>query len=137
HLRDLTILDTTTSSANRGKYLALTETGSAAYQYLQRLADAGVNYFHMLPANDLASINESSTLSLNSTVGQLCQQVPSASVCAQLADSLTLLQAFDSFDPASSAAASLTSALRGVDGFNWGYDPHHFNVVEGSYASDA
>ncbi|MEH8019196.1 DUF3372 domain-containing protein [Rheinheimera muenzenbergensis] len=137
HLRDLSILDSTTSSANRGKYLALTETGSAAYQYLQRLADAGVNYFHLLPANDLASINESNTLSLNSTVGQLCQQVPAASVCGQLGDSLTLLQAFDSFDPASSAAASLTSALRGIDGFNWGYDPHHFNVVEGSYASDA
>lgn len=136
HLRDLTILDDTTSSANRGKYLALTENGSAAYQYLQRLADAGVNYFHMLPANDLANINESSTLSLNSTVAQLCQQVPTASVCGQLAAGTTLLEAFDSFDPASSAAASLTSALRGIDGFNWGYDPHHFNVVEGSYASN-
>ncbi|GAB2916348.1 alpha-1,6-glucosidase domain-containing protein [Rheinheimera gaetbuli] len=138
HLRDLTILDSSTSAANRGKYLAVTEDGSAARQYLQRVADAGVTHFQMLPANDIATIDERSAeqINLQSTVGQLCQRVPAAAVCSSVSGGSTLLDAFNGFDPASTAAADLTQALRGIDGFNWGYDPHHFNVVEGSYASD-
>ena len=138
HLRDLSITDNTVSSTNRGKYLAVTETGSASHQYLQRLADAGVTHFHMLPANDIATIDErdSSQINLTSTVAELCQRAPSASVCGTVSASSTLLEAFESFDATGTAAASLTQTLRGLDGFNWGYDPHHFNVVEGSYASD-
>ena len=138
HLRDLTILDNTTSAANRGKYLAVTEAGSAARQYLERIADAGVTHFQMLPANDIATIEENSDgqINLQSTIGDLCQRVPAAAVCSSVSASSTILEAFNSFDPASTAAAALTQALRGIDGFNWGYDPHHFNVVEGSYASD-
>ena len=41
------------------------------------------------------------------------------------------------FDPASGQAQSLYDDLRGLDDFNWGYDPFHFTAPEGSYASDA
>ena len=138
HLRDLTILDDTTSEANRGKYLAITEPGTAARVYLQEMADAGATHFHMLPANDIATIEErpSQQLSLQNTVSELCQRVADAPVCGSVSGSSTLLEAFNSFDPASTDAAALAQSMRGVDGFNWGYDPHHFNVIEGSYASD-
>jgi pullulanase len=139
HLRDLTVLDDTVSAVNRGKYLAITEAGSAARLYLQQMADAGVTHFHMLPANDIATIDErpSQRLNLQSNVSELCQRVPEASICGTLNGGSTLLEAFNSFNPNSGNAAALAQALRGVDGFNWGYDPHHFNVVEGSYASNA
>ncbi|WP_337880169.1 alpha-1,6-glucosidase domain-containing protein [Rheinheimera sp.] len=139
HLRDLSVTDTTVTAANRGKYLALTEQNSAMAGYLKQMATAGVTHLHLLPLNDIATIEEDSSkrIDLNSTVAELCTVRSTASVCGTVADSLTLAAAFASFDPASTAAASLANDMRGLDGFNWGYDPHHFNVVEGSYASNA
>lgn len=58
HIRDVSVTDTTTTAENRGKYLAFTETDTNAVQYLKSLADAGVTHFHMLPANDIATIKE-------------------------------------------------------------------------------
>ena len=43
----------------------------------------------------------------------------------------------EGFDPASGQAQSLYNDLRGLDDFNWGYDPFHFTAPEGSYASNA
>ncbi|MEP7766311.1 hypothetical protein, partial [Sanguibacter sp. 26GB23] len=51
---------------------------------------------------------------------------------------MTLGDLFASYDPISQAgkAQELAEAMRGVDQFNWGYDPYHFNVPEGSYSSN-
>lgn len=138
HIRDFSIFDNTTSEANRGKYLAFTETGTDANAYLENLADAGVTHFHMLPANDIATIeeDESKRIDLTNTVGELCARVSSAPVCGEEADSAVLLDVLESYDPATNDARDLINSLRGLDGFNWGYDPHHFNVIEGSYSSD-
>lgn len=141
HIRDFSALDESTSEANRGKYLAFTESNSLPVAHLMELVEAGVTHFHMLPAADIASINEdtSKTVDLNSTVSDLCLLNNDAAVCEEEASNTLLIDVFNSYDPLSEAgkAQTLVNDMRSHDTFNWGYDPHHFNVPEGSYASDA
>jgi pullulanase len=138
HIRDVSAQDKTVTEANRGKYLAFTESGSDAMRYLSRLADAGVTHFHMLPANDIASINEDSaeTFNINDTVTTACSIASRLSICSSANGSDTIRDVLESFEPTSTDAAQLIDEMRGYDSFNWGYDPHHFNAVEGSYASE-
>lgn len=139
HIRDFSAMDESVSEENRGKYLAYTETNSTPVEHLQGLVDAGLNFYHIMPANDIASINEddSQVVNIHDTVADLCALNSSAPVCGVEDDSATLLSVFESYDPASDAAQALASAMRGYDSFNWGYDPHHFNVPDGAYASEA
>lgn len=51
--------------------------------------------------------------------------------------SMTLESLMASFEPSSEEAQNLTETFRGLDSFNWGYDPYHYNAPDGSYASDA
>lgn len=138
HIRDFSALDTSVSAENRGKYLAFTEENSVPVRYLKDMAEAGVTHFHMLPANDIASINEdvSQVVDLYSTVADLCALNSSAPVCGVEDDSATLLSVMESYDPSTGDAQALVQSMRGYDQFNWGYDPHHFNAPEGSYSSD-
>ncbi|NDV92704.1 DUF3372 domain-containing protein [Alteromonas sp. 345S023] len=141
HIRDFSVLDASTSQANRGKYLAFTEQGTAPVEHLQKLVAAGLNYFHVLPANDIATIDEdtSNTVDLYDTVDNLCRLNAEAAVCEEEDGSSLLIDVYNSYDPLAEAAKAqqLTNDLRAVDTFNWGYDPHHFNAPEGSYASSA
>lgn len=138
HIRDFSVMDESTSTANRGKYLAFTETNSLPVQHLQELADNGLNYFHMLPANDIASINEDADMQVNltDTVGDLCALNADAPVCGEESNDTTLKAVLESYNPLTNDAAALINAMRGYDSFNWGYDPKHFNVPDGSYASN-
>ena len=136
HVRDVSGQDTTTSADNRGKYLAFTESGSDAMMYLQNLTDAGVTHFHLLPVNDLASVKEADTFDIDNTVADACAIQSNLSVCNSGVDASTLRSILESYDPTTVDAAKLVDEIRQYDSFNWGYDPHHFNVVEGSYASD-
>jgi pullulanase/glycogen debranching enzyme len=130
-----------TSEENRGKYLAFTEEGTAPVEHLKKLVDAGLNYFHVLPANDIATIDEdpNNTIDLYDTVGALCRLNDNAGVCNEEDENRILIDVYRSYDPLAQAAKAqqLTNDLRNVDTFNWGYDPHHFNAPEGSYASSA
>ncbi|MGB1197405.1 MAG: alpha-1,6-glucosidase domain-containing protein [Thalassotalea sp.] len=139
HIRDFSILDQSTSIENRGKYLAFTEENALPVQHLASLAAAGLTHFQMLPANDIASINEdiNRTVNLNNTVDELCAISPNASVCGVENSGATLLSVYQSYDPSSTSAQALAEELRGLDSFNWGYDPKHFNVPDGSYSSNA
>ncbi len=137
HIRDMTVSDQTTSAENRGKYLAFTEANSNAMQYLQSLTNSGVTHFHMLPANDLASVGEENTFNIDDTVATACSIVSNLSICSSQSESATIRSILESYDPATTDAARLVDEIRGYDSFNWGYDPHHFNVVEGSYASES
>lgn len=108
HIRDFSVEDST--AKHRGKYLAFTERDSDGSRHLRELARAGTSYVHLLPAFDIATIPESG---------------------ARPADC----------DPASHPADSpkqqeCISASAAEDAYNWGYDPYHFTVPEGSYASD-
>lgn len=140
HIRDFSIRDESVSPANRGKYLAFTEEGSVPVEYLRSLVEAGVTHFHMLPANDIATIEEdvSKTVDFDSTVGELCLLNRSASVCGVEDDNIKLGDLFTSYNAVQepTKAQALAQDMRNVDQFNWGYDPHHFNAPEGSYSSD-
>lgn len=54
-----------------------------------------------------------------------------------VADTRTLKEVLESYDPTTAQAQALMNDLRQIDSFNWGYDPYHFTVPEGSYASNA
>lgn len=139
HIRDFSALDESTDAANRGKYLAFTETNALPVQHLQKLVDNGLSYFHILPANDIASINEDPTsiVNLDNTVAELCAIKSEAPVCGVESADATLRSVFESYNSYSNDAAALMNVLREVDSFNWGYDPQHFNVPDGIYASNA
>lgn len=140
HIRDFSIRDESTDPALRGKYMAFTDSDSVPVQHLQSLADAGLNMFHVLPANDQANVEEDPALriDLTNTVAQLCARNASAAVCTNGTNtSLTLLEVFEDCDPSTRCAETLANDMGGLDGFNWGYDPFHFGVPEGAYASNA
>jgi pullulanase len=138
HIRDFSVRDESTSAANRGKYLAFTEPNSLPVNHLKSLADAGLTHFQMLPANDIATIGEdvSSSVDFTDTVADLCALNNTAPVCGEEDSTATLLSVFQSYDPSTADAQALANAMRGLDSFNWGYDPKHYSTPEGSYASD-
>ena len=139
HVRDFSVRDQSVSEANRGKYLAFTETDSVPVQHLKALADSGLTHFHLLPLNDQANINEdaSKRIALSDTVAKLCQLKADAPVCGNTDANTTLLSLLQSYSPFGEKAQELVQAIRSIDGFNWGYDPQHFIAPEGSYASNA
>ncbi len=139
HIRDFSILDQSTSAAHRGKYMAFTELNSVPMQHLQSLQEAGLTHFHLLPANDIASIQEdySQRVDITDTVAKLCQLNNTAPICGVEDNQSTLLQVLESYDPSTTDAQALIDSMRSMDGFNWGYDPQHFAAPEGSYATDS
>jgi pullulanase len=139
HIRDFSVRDESTSAANRGKYLAFTEQNSLPVSHLKSLADAGLTHFQLLPANDIATIREdlSNSVNITDTVADLCVLNSTASVCGVEDNSATLLSVFESYDPSTADAQALVNSMRGLDSFNWGYDPKHYSAPEGSYASDS
>jgi len=136
HIRDFSARDLSVSAANRGKYLAFTELDSAPVQHLKSLAESGLTHFHLLPATDMATVNEdvSKRVDLNNTVADLCKINANAPVCLMNGNT-KLEDVMKGYQNSGENAQALAQAMRGVDSFNWGYDPHHFNVPEGSYAS--
>ncbi len=113
HVRDFSIYDETVPEALRGTFLAFTQTESNGMQHLRALADAGLTHVHLLPAFDIATINENSTER---------SEIDRAELAALPADS--------------EEQQALIGPVRGEDGFNWGYDPLHYTVPEGSYSTD-
>jgi len=112
-VRDFSINDSTVSAANRGTYKAFTELNSNGMKHLAQLAAAGLTHIHILPSFDIASVSEDkSTWQQPNFSG--CPAVPTSDQCYQNA----------------------VNAVRDQDGFNWGYDPYHYNTPEGSYSTN-
>jgi pullulanase/glycogen debranching enzyme len=111
HIRDFSIGDVTVPPAHRGTYLAFTHADSAGMRHLRALAGAGMTTVHLLPCNDIATLDEDRSRHLDP--GPL-----------------------DAFAPDSEEQQRRIGEIRDRDGFNWGYDPLHFTTPEGSYASD-
>lgn len=109
HIRDFSASDATVPEAHRGKYLAFTDKHSNGMRHLAGLQKAGLSHVHLLPAFDIASVNET---------GCSTPVIPAAAA-----------------DSTQQQAA--VNATRGSDCFNWGYDPVHYTAPEGSYASNA
>ncbi|MCM2679888.1 pullulanase-type alpha-1,6-glucosidase [Echinimonas agarilytica] len=138
HIRDFSAFDATVSAENRGKYLAFTETNSTSMQHIKELRDAGLTHFHLMPAFDIATINEDpeQRVDISDTVGKLCGLNSNASVCSEDSDT-TLISLLEACDSSTQCAETIVDDIRGLDSFNWGYDPYHYGAPEGSYASDA
>jgi len=112
HVRDFSVSDATVPAAHRGTYLAFTDRNSNGMRHLRELAEAGLNTVHLLPVNDIASIEEDNS----------AQQTPDCDLA--------------SFPPDSEQQQACVTAVAGKDAFNWGYDPLHYTAPEGSYATD-
>ncbi|NMP30869.1 pullulanase-type alpha-1,6-glucosidase [Thalassotalea sp. M1531] len=148
HVRDFSQHDLSVPEAHRGKYLAFGYNGednaalSNGMSHLKSLAQAGLSHFHLLPVFDIASVNEdrAARVELDDSVERLCQYSDDEVVqshCAtaaglSIAELLTNLAEQDS---ATTDVQAIVSAMDDLDGFNWGYDPLHFNAPEGSYAT--
>ena len=78
-------------------------------RHLRALAEAGLTTVHLLPFNDIATIEEDRSRHLDP--GPL-----------------------DHLPPDSEEQQRRVGAVRDRDGFNWGYDPLHYLAPEGSYA---
>jgi pullulanase len=72
-----------------------------------------LTHLHLLPTFDIATVEEDESLQINPSFEELAR-----------------------FAPDSDEQRRLISRIRDRDGFNWGYDPFHFDVPEGSYATD-
>ncbi|WP_421170543.1 pullulanase-type alpha-1,6-glucosidase [Aeromonas dhakensis] len=146
HVRDLTGNDDSTPAEHRGKFLGLTDTDTAPVKHLQALAKSGVSHLHLLPVFDIATVNEdpAKVANIGDDFGKLCQVNPDvqnskfAGYCSSgqtIEAVLGDLQGGDSKE--NPQVQELYGYLRGVDSFNWGYDPYHYTTPEGSYATNA
>jgi pullulanase len=113
HIRDFSISDETVPEDLRGTYKAFTVKESNGMKHLAALAQAGLTHIHLLPAFDIASVNEDK--STWETVDE-----------AKL----------KTYPPDSDQQSIAVSKIKDTDGFNWGYDPLHYTTPEGSYATD-
>lgn len=138
HVRDFSAWDSKVPTEHRGKYGAFTKKDSAGRQHLNTLIKSGVNTIQLLPVFDFGSVIEDARqrIELGDTLETLCKRKPSSAICATHDRQATLLSLMQQFDPATEDAQALMSLIREIDGFNWGYDPVHYTVPEGSYASN-
>ncbi|MBZ0308006.1 MAG: pullulanase-type alpha-1,6-glucosidase, partial [Anaerolineae bacterium] len=113
HVRDFSITDPTVSEAYRGKYGAFTQFDSNGMKHLRALADSGLTHLHLLPTFDIATLEDNP---------QNQQTVDWEKLAA--------------YPPDSEEQQAAISAIRHRDAFNWGYDPYHYNVPEGSYSTE-
>ncbi|REL27983.1 pullulanase-type alpha-1,6-glucosidase [Thalassotalea euphylliae] len=138
HIRDFSANEANLSNpAYRGKYKAFTEQNSDGMNHLNTLKAAGLNHVHLLPAFDIGTVNEArgEAFDLHSSVGEICSAQPNISLCSQnFANDRTLEQILAQFDERGGDAQALVTELKTFDKYNWGYDPFHYTVPEGSYA---
>jgi len=113
HIRDFSAIDETIPEELRGTFVAFTQSDSNGMQHLSSLAEAGVTHVHLLPAFDIATINENKAEWENVDFAELSK-----------------------YPPDSEEQQAAANAVRGKDPFNWGYDPWHYTVPEGSYSTE-
>jgi len=106
HVRDFSVNDAGVRANHRGTYLAFTDTAGVGMRHLRSLAQAGLTDVHLLPVFDIATIPE---------IGCRTPEI--------------------SGPPAGDEQQAIAMANAASDCFNWGYDPWHYTVPEGSYAT--
>ena len=110
HIRDFSVADRT--AKDPGTYRAFTDKDSDGSKHLRELAKAGTSYVHLLPAFDIATIPE--------------KKADRESADCDLA----------SYPADSAEQQKCVTEAAAKDAYNWGYDPYHYTVPEGSYATD-
>lgn len=111
HVRDFSIGDPSIPKLARGGFLGFTYP-SAGSSHLRRLREAGLNTVQLLPISDATSIQED----------RAQQHTPS-------------MELLRSMPPDSARQQEEIAATASQSPYNWGYDPWHFLVPEGSYAT--
>ena len=112
HVRDFSATDPSVPDPLRGTYEAFTLPESKGMRHLAKLARAGLTHVHLLPSFDFATVDEDRSH----------WQPPAGDLA--------------SFPPDSPRQQAAVMAVADHDGFNWGYDPWHYDVPEGSYATN-
>ncbi|NDJ77283.1 MAG: pullulanase-type alpha-1,6-glucosidase, partial [Chloroflexi bacterium] len=112
HIRDFSMNDMTVPEDLRGTYLAFTVSDSDGMNHLRALADAGLTHVHLLPTFDIATVNEDKSTWVLPDWDELA-----------------------GFAPDSEEQQAIIVPNSDLDAFNWGYDPFHYTVPEGSYAT--
>jgi pullulanase-type alpha-1,6-glucosidase len=119
HVRDFSANDNTVAAGDRGTYKAFTYDGTGPHpntalsngmSHLKQLQQAGLTFVHLLPAFDIASVIEPA---------------------AQRTEPTVPVAARNSQDQQAAVGAA-----RLTDSFNWGYDPFHYGLPEGSYSTN-
>ena len=142
HLRDFSISDSSVDASRRGTFSAFCEKVSHGMKHLHALSQAGLTHVHLLPVFDIATIDEDpkQRVDITDTLGdlcaangwniqELCEGQQDKTILRMLEDAITV-------DPASEIPSKITAAIKDLDGFNWGYDPFHYGVPEGSYSTN-
>jgi pullulanase-type alpha-1,6-glucosidase len=113
HVRDFSAFDESVPEDERGTFKAFTYTDTHGMSHLLSLADAGLTHLHLLPVFDIATINEDKSTWLEPDYDLLA-----------------------TYPPTSTLQQAAIYAIRDQDAFNWGYDPFHYNALEGSYSTN-
>ena len=155
HMRDFSVFDESVPEEHRGKYLAFTHNGkngnslSNGMNHLIQLAKAGLTHIHLLPLNDIATVieNKDQRIDLHHPFNRICDLIDHPGLkddCEEFGDTpikevFAMLAEDDPVTTRIQQPYDLPGRYDGMaarDGFNWGYDPFHFNASEGSYATD-
>jgi pullulanase-type alpha-1,6-glucosidase len=112
HIRDFSADDASVPANFKGTYKAFTLANSNGMRHLRSLAEAGLTHIHLLPAFDIATIDEDKSH----------WQQPAGDL--------------SSFPPDSEEQQARVTAVADQDPFNWGYDPWHYTTPEGSYSTN-
>ncbi|MDN3684919.1 hypothetical protein QW180_20445 [Vibrio sinaloensis] len=106
-----------------------------------------MTHLHLMPVFDIATINEDpeQVANIDQPFSKLCELNQAvkddANFSGYCASSDTIAEVFETILPNDSKdnpiVQDLNDYVRSVDSYNWGYDPYHYTVPEGSYATDA
>ncbi len=112
HVRDFSIADSRVPESLRGTYQAFTLPWARGARHLRWLARAGMTHVHLLPSFDFTTVPEDRADQIVVDQDQLAM-----------------------YPPDSEEQQAAIAAVKDQDGFNWGYDPWHYTVPEGSYSA--
>ncbi|WP_245765038.1 pullulanase-type alpha-1,6-glucosidase [Nonomuraea jiangxiensis] len=115
HVRDFSASDAGVPAGRRGTYAAFSGDAagdSAGMRELRGLAADGLTHVHLLPVFDFATVPERAA----------DRTEPDCDLAA--------------LPPDSERQQECVARTAATDSFNWGYDPLHYTVPEGSYATD-
>ncbi len=144
HVRDFSIGDSTVGETDRGKFTAFQYNGTAGRQlsagmnHLIELGNAGLTHIHLLPAFDIATIDEDPTnrVEISDGFDRLCMLATVPQALCDEHGTTTIRDVLASYGPAAEAPQEIIGYMRDLDGFNWGYDPFHYSAPEGSYSTE-
>lgn len=155
HMRDFSLIDESIPEAHRGTYMAFTYSGegerelSNGMNHLKQLGQSGLTHLHLLPINDIATVKEDTEQRVDvfDPYERICEVLdyPGLESDCHYYGDRQIWEVFEEMAEENPATEEIQKPyndpgrMEGMawhDGFNWGYDPFHFNAPQGSYATD-